>query len=55
MRLGDTVSDTEYRDFTGCAATALAFPAAAEITLVKLDLAAEQDIGIGGITEDRMS
>jgi len=50
-----TLHDTEYRDFTGCAATALAFPAAAEITLVKLDLTTEQDLGILGIAKDRVT
>jgi len=50
-----TLQDTEHGYFPGSAATSPAFPFAAEIALVDLNLAAEQFVGIGGSTENRMA
>ena len=49
------LQDTEYGNFTGCAASAFAFSFAAEVTFVQFDLAAQQFGRIGGGTENRMA
>lgn len=50
--LPGALQEPENRDFSRCPSSAFTFSAAAEIGLVNLHLAAEQDLGVGGGAEN---